>query len=319
MKGRFACIFPGQGSQSVGMLDDWVSRYSSEVRDLFASASKQLGYDLLALIEKGPAEQLNQTIYTQPAMLMAGVIAYQIFRKNGGNEPYIAAGHSLGEYSALVAAQALSLDDAVNLVSHRARLMQQAVPQGEGAMAAIIGLDEAQINELCQQAAQGRVVAPANYNAIGQIVIAGHKDAVQRAIELSESKNVKLAKIIPISVPCHCQLLRDAADEFTSFLDNTAFHRPKFPVVSNVDVELHQHPDDIRDSLHRQIYHPVRWVEVIHRIAAEENIDIMLECGPGRVLTGLNKRMGQKLKTYPIYDHKTLEQAVNSTILDVSR
>lgn len=311
MKMRFACIFPGQGSQSVGMLNEWVATYS-EVREAFNQTTAQLGYNLLELIEKGPPEQLNQTIYTQPAMLMAGVIAYQILYKKSDHEPSIAAGHSLGEYSALVAAQALSLDDAVKLVSHRARLMQQAVPQGEGAMAAIIGLDPVAVNELCQQAAQGRVVAPANYNALGQIVIAGHQDAVQRAIDLAVAKNVKLAKIIPISVPCHCQLLRDAADEFASFLQNTPFKQPKFPVVNNVDVGLHQHPDDIRDSLYRQVYHPVRWVEVIHRIAADEAVDVMIECGPGRVLTGLNKRMGKELKTYPVYDNATLKQALEA-------
>lgn len=308
MTHQIACLFPGQGSQSIGMLSDWLA-HNSCVKNLFQQASQQLGYDLLALTQQGPKEQLDKTVYTQPAMLVAGVAAYQVWLSKNGSEFSLGAGHSLGEYTALVCAGAITFSDAVKLVAQRGLLMQQAIPDGAGVMAAIVGLEDEQVINICKQAAQGQLVAPANFNSIGQVVIAGETSAVARAITLAEQHQARMAKKIPVSVPCHTELLKPAAQAFAKFLQQTPIKRPKLPVISNVDVSLHEHPDDIRASLARQLYKPVRWVEVIQRIV-QAGIHIMLECGPGKVLAGLTKRIDRNIKSYPIYDNQTLNRAI---------
>lgn len=310
---RIACIFPGQGSQSVGMLAE-MSEHYPQVKKIFAEASTSLNEDLWSLVTTGPAEKLNLTEYTQPAMLTAGVVAYRLWAEYSRTLPIIMAGHSLGEYTALVCAGAVDFADAVKLVRQRGRIMQEAVPEGHGAMAAIVGLNETEVRELCQQASrlsegEAGLVEPANYNAIGQTVVAGDRAAVERVLVLAEQQQAKLAKIIPVSVPCHCSLLRSAAEEFAEYLAKTPFYSSKIPVINNADVEVLQHPDDIRQSLMRQLYSPVRWVETIQLIA-RESIDFILECGPGRVLTGLTKRIDTSVKTFPIYDSETLKQAL---------
>lgn len=307
MNKKFAGIFPGQGSQSLGMLADLASAHPQVVQT-YAQASKQLDCDLWTLVQQGPEQQLHLTQYTQLAMLVAGVAAYRVWQQVGGDAPVLSAGHSLGEYTALVCAQVLEFTDAVRLVSARGRLMQEAVPEGQGGMAAIIGLQDAEVVEICQSAAQGDIIAPANFNTIGQIVIAGTTAAIDRALVLAEDKGARLAKRIPVSAPCHCALLKPAALEFAQYLEKTPFNQAIFPVISNVDVTIHQHPDDIRESLVRQLYSPVRWLESMQFMLAE-GIEVMMEYGPGRVLTGLNKRIDRQLKTYPIYDNGTLQQA----------
>lgn len=311
MTKQFACLYPGQGSQSVGMLADWLTP-NTVAQGVFQQASQQLGYDILALVQQGPKEQLDQTVHTQPAMLAAGVAAYKTWLSHDdGRQFSFAAGHSLGEYTALVCANALTFGDAIKLVAERGRLMQQAVPSGQGAMAAIVGLQDGQVIDICKQAAQGQLVAPANYNAIGQVVIAGEVAAVDRAILLAKQNRARMAKKIPVSVPCHTELLKSAAEEFAHFLQITPVKQPTLPVISNVDVSLHQHPDDIRESLKQQLYKPVRWVEVIQRIV-QEGVNTMVECGPGKVLSGLTKRIDRTIKSYPIYDNETLDKATSA-------
>lgn len=310
MTNKIAAVFPGQGSQSVGMLSE-LSEHYSQVKKIFNDASKALDEDLWQIVNQDFNKVLDKTIYTQPAMLAAGVAVYQVWleKNNFSLMPILMAGHSLGEYTALVCANALNFSDAIKLVRERGRLMQEAIPEGQGAMAAIVGLDESTIRELCIDAAETQIVTPANFNAIGQTVIAGDRAAVERALQLAEAKKAKLAKIIPVSVPCHCKLLQPAAEEFSRFLMDTPFFTPKIPVISNVDVSFHQHPDDIRESLKQQLYNPVRWVETI-QLMAHEQINKILEYGPGRVLTGLVKRIEPSIKTYPLYDNDSLQQAL---------
>lgn len=303
---KYACVFPGQGSQSVGMLNELAQAFPI-VTDTFQQASDQLGYDLWALVQNGPAETLNQTQYTQPAMLTAGVAVYRVWQQTTDSQPSVVAGHSLGEYSALVAANAISFSDAVNLVHQRATLMADTMPAGQGAMAAIVGLDDQAVQALCDEAAQGEVLAPANFNSIGQTVIAGHTSAVERAVEMASDKGAKLAKIIPVSVPCHCDLLLPAADAFEQALQHTTFNPPHCPVIRNIDVQPH-HVDQMVESLKSQLYRPVRWVETIQAIAGQ-GIDLIIEMGPGRVLTGLTKRIDRQLTAKAIYDPDTLQQA----------
>ncbi|MEE9451936.1 MAG: ACP S-malonyltransferase [Gammaproteobacteria bacterium] len=305
---QFAALFPGQGSQSVGMLDELAAAHPL-IEKIFAQASQYLNYDLWDLVQRDPDQKLNLTQYTQLAMLVAGVSTYQLWCRSGGSAPKIAAGHSLGEYSALVCAQALEFADAVELVSHRGRLMQETTPADQGAMAAIIGLDEATVAEICIEAAEGDIIAPANFNAIGQIVVAGQVAAVDRAIVLAEAKGVRMAKKLPVSAPCHCEMLEPAAKEFAHYLEKTPFKVPQFAVISNVDVVLHRHPDDIRASLVKQLYNPVRWLETIQQMVAQD-IEVMIEYGPGRVLTGLNKRIDRKIKSFSVHDSQNLQQAL---------
>jgi len=295
---HLAFVFPGQGSQSVGMLAELAAAHGL-VRQTFDEASSGAGVDLWALAQQGPDDQLNRTENTQPALLAASVAVWRVWREQGGVLPAQLAGHSLGEYSALVAAGALSLSDAAALVAERGRLMQAAVPAGVGAMAAIIGGDDAQIAQACAEVAGDDVVAPANYNSPGQVVIAGHAAAVDRAIarlaELGVRKAVKLA----VSVPSHCALMRDAAQRLAERMHSISWSLPAIPVVQNADASTHDSIDAIRDALRRQLFQPVRWTECVQALAAGGATRV-LECGPGKVLAGLIKRIDKSLEARAI-------------------
>lgn len=291
-----AFIFPGQGSQSVGMLSELSTRYPL-IKETYQEASDVLGYDLWALTENGPEAQLNQTEYTQPALLAASVALFRIWEAEKKEKPFLMAGHSLGEYSALVCANALDYKDAIKLVALRGKFMQAAVKEGEGGMAAIIGLDNQHIEEICEFVANGEILAPANFNAVGQTVIAGQIAAVERAITLAKEKGAKIAKLIPVSVPSHCLLMKPAAEKLKAELTNVKIVSPSIPVVNNVDVQMCEEPDEIKIALIKQLYSPVRWVETI-QLFSRMGITHMMECGPGKVLAGLNKRIVETLTTY---------------------
>jgi [acyl-carrier-protein] S-malonyltransferase len=293
-----AFVFPGQGSQQVGMLKEIAHRFPI-IEDIFAQSGKDLGKDLWELVQNGPESSLNETVNTQPALLTASVALWRVWQSQGGPLPKLLAGHSLGEYSALVCANALSLTDAVKLVALRGKLMQEAVPQGLGAMAAIIGLDDQILKGVCIEAAQGEVVAPANFNTIGQTVIAGYTPAVERAVTLAKNKGAKRAIVLPVSVPSHCDLMKPAALGLAKALTHIHISMPTIPVIHNVDVEMSSHPDDIRERLVQQLYLPVRWVETVQRLA-KEGIQNIVECGPGKVLAGLIKRIDPALRTMSI-------------------
>ncbi|KRS20584.1 malonyl CoA-ACP transacylase [Alishewanella sp. WH16-1] len=310
MTKKLAIVFPGQGSQSVGMLADLYQTYPL-VQDTFNESSAALGYDLWALIANGPEEQLNETQRTQPALLTASVAVWRVWQQQGGATPAYFAGHSLGEYSALVCAGVLSLADAVKLVEKRGQYMQQAVPAGTGAMAAIIGLDDAAIAKACADAAQGEVVAPVNYNSPGQVVIAGHKAAVERAGEACKAAGAKRALPLPVSVPSHCALMRPAADQLATDLAALNFQQPAIPVVNNVDVQIASNGDAIKDALIRQLYSPVRWTETIEYFAAQ-GVTEVLELGAGKVLSGLIKRINKELNTSSITDSAALSAALTT-------
>lgn len=283
----FAFVFPGQGSQSVGMMAAYGD--SAVVRATFDEASAALGDDLWAMVVEGPAEVLTQTVNTQPVMLTAGIAAWRLWLEKGGRKPVVLAGHSLGEYSALVAASVLELKEAVPLVRLRAAAMQAAVPLGTGAMAAVLGLDNIRIAEACAEAAQGEVVEPVNFNAQGQTVIAGHKAAVERAMEVCKARGAKMVKALPVSAPFHSSLIRPAADKLAARLAELTLNVPAIPVINNVDVTIENDPARIKDALIRQAYNPVRWVETIQSMAAM-GITTIAECGPGKILAGLSKR-----------------------------
>lgn len=310
MTKKLAIVFPGQGSQSVGMLADLYQNYPL-VQDTFNEASAALGYDLWALVANGPEEQLNETQRTQPALLTASVAVWRVWQQQGGATPAYFAGHSLGEYSALVCAGVLSLADAVKLVEKRGQYMQQAVPAGTGAMAAIIGLDDAAIAKACADAAQGEVVAPVNYNSPGQVVIAGHKAAVERAGEACKAAGAKRALPLPVSVPSHCALMRPAAEQLAADLAALHFNTPVIPVVNNVDVEQADSAEAIKDALIRQLYSPVRWTETIEYFAAQ-GVTEVLELGAGKVLSGLIKRINKELSTSSITDSAALSAALTA-------
>ncbi len=308
MTRKIAFVFPGQGSQTVGMLGELGSQFPI-ISETYAQASERLGYDLWGLVQNGPEEQLNQTEKTQPALLAGSVAIWRLWQDHHGENPILLAGHSLGEYSALVCAGALDFASTVELVALRGRFMQEAVEEGKGAMAAIIGLDEAAVNQICQEAAQGQVLSPANFNAIGQIVVAGETAAVQRAIELAKSAGAKMAKLIPVSVPSHCVLMKPAAEHLAERLQTISINPPQIPVINNVDVCCYQEPDEIRSALIRQLYSPVRWVETIE-LMAKQGVELVVECGPGKVLTGLNKRIDPKLLTISLNTVESFEQAL---------
>lgn len=310
MTKKLAIVFPGQGSQSVGMLADLYQTYPL-VQDTFNEASAALGYDLWALVANGPEEQLNETQRTQPALLTASVAVWRLWQQQGGATPAYFAGHSLGEYSALVCAGVLSLADAVKLVEKRGQYMQQAVPAGTGAMAAIIGLDDAAIAKACADAAQGEVVAPVNYNSPGQVVIAGHKAAVERAGEACKAAGAKRALPLPVSVPSHCALMRPAAEQLAADLAALHFNTPVIPVVNNVDVEQADSAEAMKDALIRQLYSPVRWTETIEYFAAQ-GVTEVLELGAGKVLSGLIKRINKELNTSSITDSAALSAALTA-------
>ncbi|MDN3518472.1 ACP S-malonyltransferase [Aquisalimonas lutea] len=299
-----AFVFPGQGSQSVGMLDD-LAAATPVVEQTFAEASDALGEDLWALVREGPEQELNRTDRTQPAMLAAGVAVWRALREKGAPTPSYLAGHSLGEYSALVCAGSLEFADAVRLVADRGRFMQEAVPQGEGAMAAVLGLDDQQVADVCAAAAQGDVVEPVNFNAPGQVVIAGATAAVERAIAGAKQAGAKRAMPLPVSVPAHCALMEPAAERLAERLAGVAIRAPGVAVVHNVDVALCDDPDGIRERLVRQVHRPVRWVETV-RFLGEQGVTTLVECGPGKVLAGLTRRIDKTLEGRAVYDPDTL-------------
>ncbi len=307
---RFAMVFPGQGSQSLGMLAELGARYPV-VGETFAEASGVLGYDLWALVQQGPQERLDDTQVTQPAMLTAGVAVYRCWQGRGGPQPQFMAGHSLGELSALVAAGALAFAEAVSLVAERARLMQAAVPAGQGAMAAILGLEDEALRSLCRGAAEGQVVEPVNFNAPGQVVVAGDAAAVARLMAAAKGAGAKRAIPLPVSVPSHCRLMKPAADRFAERLAAVTFHRPRVPVLHNVSVAPAEAPGEIRELLARQLYSPVRWVEIIQAMAAA-GVTRVLELGPGKVLTGLAKRIDGRVSGLAVLDPASLDGALEA-------
>ena len=309
----FAFVFPGQGSQSVGMLAS-LAAAEPAVRDTFAEASQVLGYDLWQLVSAGPAEVLNATERTQPAMLAAGVAVWRIWRARGGGVPALVSGHSLGEVTALVCAGAFEFPEAIELVRFRGQAMQEAVPAGSGAMAAILGLEDEVVLAVCREAAQGAVVEAVNFNSPGQIVIAGDAAAVQRAIEGARSKGAKRALVLPVSVPAHSSLMRAAGERLRARLDALNVRKPAISYVSAVDARQHSEPADIRELLVRQISSPVRWTDSVRALARSE-VSQIIECGPGRVLTGLNRRIERRADlSFPALDDPAgLEAALTAT------
>lgn len=291
-----AIVFPGQGSQSVGMLHDLASKYPM-ITEKFREVSDVLNFDYWNLTQQGPVETLNQTEYTQVVMLVADVAIYSVMQSLGQTtKPQIMAGHSLGEYAALVCSGALNLTDAAELVRARGRLMQETIPLGSGAMAAIVGLSDEQVEDICQQASTAsELVTPANFNTIGQVVIAGNTPAVERAITNAENMQARMATIIPVSVPCHCPLLHTAAEKFAEVLASANISIPEVPVVSNVDLSIYKSVEQIKELLAKQLYSPVQWVKTI-QLMQKEGVQQILECGPGKVLSGLAKRIDRSLQ-----------------------
>lgn len=284
-----ALFFPGQGSQSVGMLGELADEFGI-IKETFAQASDALGYDVWELVQQDPNNQLNETQFTQPALLTASVALYRVAKDKGLGDDLVMAGHSLGEYSALVCAGAIDFKDAVKLVEARGKFMQEAVADGEGAMAAVIGLDDDVIKQICEEQAQGEVVTPVNYNSPGQVVIAGHSSAVSRAGEALKEAGAKRVLPLPVSVPSHCALMKPAAEKLKQELENITVKSPVIDVINNVDVMIETDPAAIKDALVRQLYCPVRWTESVEK-AANMSVEKAFEVGPGKVLTGLNKRI----------------------------
>lgn len=307
---NFAFVFPGQGSQSVGMMAAYGE--STVIRQAFAEASEALGEDLWQMVADGPAEVLAQTVNTQPLMLTAGVAVYREWIARGGALPSLVAGHSLGEYSALVVAGALDFQEAVKLVRLRAQAMQEAVPQGEGAMAALLGLDEAAAVDACAEAAQGEVVSAANLNSPGQIVIAGARAAVERAMAAAKARGAKRAVLLPVSAPFHCALMKPAAERLQQRLADIEVRVPAIPVLNNVDVAVETDPVRIKDALVRQAYSPVRWIETVQEIA-RGGVTHVFECGPGKVLAGMTKRIEGSLQGAAIADAASLDEVLKTT------
>lgn len=306
---KLALVFPGQGSQAIGMMQSFAE--SKTVRDTFNAASDVLKQDLWQLVSAGPAEDLNSTVNTQPVMLTAGYAVYRAWQAAGGAQPALLAGHSLGEYTALVVAGVIAFEDALPLVRFRAQAMQEAVPLGTGAMAAILGLADDAVREACSEAAQGEVVEAVNFNAPSQVVIAGHKAAVERGAETAKAKGAKRAVMLPVSAPFHSSLLRPAAQRLAQYLAGVTFNAPQIPVLNNVDVVAVSDAQQIKDALARQACNPVRWVEVIQQMA-REGVTHVAECGPGKVLAGLTKRIDGNLQGLAIADATSLEQALTT-------
>ena len=307
---EFACVFPGQGSQSVGMLAE-LAVVHPQVREAFREASDGAGRDLWALAQEGPAEDLDRTENTQPALLAAGVGVWRAWRDAGGATPSLMAGHSLGEYSALVCAGVISLHDAAGLVAERGRLMQAAVPEKTGAMAAVLGGDEAEIVRVCAEVADGQVVAPANYNAPGQLVIAGHVEAVDRALAALAERGVRKAVKLAVSVPSHTPLMREAADRLAERMASLTWNEPTIPVLQNADADTHGSVAHIRASLARQLYMPVRWSESV-AIMGRAGVRRIAECGPGKVLCGLIKRIDRDIESRALGDPPGFNDALDA-------
>ncbi|HHF3031824.1 TPA: ACP S-malonyltransferase [Vibrio diabolicus] len=304
---KFAIVFPGQGSQAVGMLAELGEQYDV-VKQTFAEASDALGYDLWALVQNGPAEDLNETFRTQPALLASSVAIWRVWQELGLEQPANLAGHSLGEYSALVCAGVIDFKEAIKLVELRGKLMQEAVLAGTGAMYAIIGLADDAIAKACEDAAQGEVVSPVNFNSPGQVVIAGSKDAVERAGALCKEAGAKRALPLPVSVPSHCALMKPAAEKLAVALESIEFNSPQLPVINNVDVVAETDPAKIKDALVRQLHSPVRWTETVE-LMHEQGVEQLLELGPGKVLTGLTKRIVKTLTAAAVNDVASLDAA----------
>lgn len=308
MSELFAFVFPGQGSQQVGMLSELAAEQPI-VKETFQEASALLGYDLWKLAQEGPKEKLDQTEFTQPALLVAGVAIFRCWEGLGGEKPKMMAGHSLGEYIALVCAEALAFKDAVLLVESRGRYMQEAVPFDEGAMGAIIGMSEAQVEIVCERSAKGKVVKPANLNSPDQVVISGHTDAVDRTLALAKAEGAKMAIRIPVSIPSHCPLMQPAADRLAQDLEKITIASPAIPVIHNTDVTFHLEPEAIREALIQQLVGPVRWVETIWMMV-KQGIKLFMECGPDNKLAGLNKRINQYTETLPLRTMKLISAIV---------
>jgi len=308
MSQTLAFVFPGQGSQQLGMLSELAAAHPV-IEQTFAEASEALGFDLWKMTQEGPEEALNSTENTQPALLTAGVALWRLWLEQGGAVPSVMAGHSLGEYTALVCADAMSLADGVRLVKLRGEYMQQAVPAGTGAMAAILGLDDDAIAKACEDAAQGDVVSPVNYNCPGQVVIAGEKAAVERGIEACKAAGAKRAVPLPVSVPSHCALMKPAAEQLAQALAGVELQLPRIPVVQNVAASVAADLDSLRSNLVAQLYSPVLWTASVQKMAAE-GIETLVECGPGKVLTGLNKKIDRALNGISISDAAGLEKAL---------
>lgn len=303
---KFAFVFPGQGSQSKGMMDDYANEFPL-VKECFEEASEALNYNLWTVVSEDPNDQLNQTEYTQPALLASSVAMWRVWRSLTDKLPAVLAGHSLGEYSALVCSGVLDLASGVKLVAARGRFMQNAVPEGIGAMAAIIGLTDKKVQTVCKQAEKIGLVAPANYNSVGQVVISGEKAAVTEAVKIAKEKGAKLAKLIPVSVPSHSELMKPAAAELAQELNTIELGEVTVPVYNNVDVVCESAPINIVDALLRQLYSPVRWVETINAIKAD-GITQIAECGPGKVLAGLIKRIDKKIEVTPLNQVEKLRE-----------
>lgn len=307
---KFAMVFPGQGSQEIGMLKE-LSEVYPIVQEIFSEASSVLGYDLWNLVQEGSAEKLGQTWVTQPALLAASVAIFKVWQQKEGAKPHFMAGHSLGEYSALVCAGVIDFRDAIKLVELRGKLMQEAVPVGTGAMYAIIGLDNDVIVKACKEAAQGQVVSPVNFNSPGQVVIAGNKEAVERAAILCKEAGAKRALPLAVSVPSHCELMKPAADKLAEKLKTISFQEPQYSVINNVDVKIETSAQAIKDALIAQLYSPVRWTEIVE-FMANQGTTLLVEMGPGKVLTGLTKRIIKTLSGCSVNDPTSLDAALES-------
>ncbi len=309
---KFAFVFPGQGSQSIGMMKEYAD--FQIVRETFVEASDILGQDFWTMVNDGPIDDLNLTVNTQPLMLIAGIAVYRAWESLDGAKPALMAGHSLGEYSALVAAGALAFVDALLLVRFRAEMMQQAVPEGMGGMAAILGLDDDVVRAVCAEVvntSDGESLEPANFNSPGQVVIAGHRSAILRGMELAKAKGAKRAIMLPVSVPSHCSLMNQAAKKMRQRLELVALQSPIIPVLHNADVQQHENVIAIRDILVQQLCNPVRWTETIHSFATA-GVTHVVECGPGKVLSTLNKRIDGKLQSFALADSQALRQVVGA-------
>jgi [acyl-carrier-protein] S-malonyltransferase len=309
-------VFPGQGSQSIGMLADYAAEWP-QIEETFKQASDILGYDCWDIVCNGPAEKINATEITQPLMLAADIAVMRVMAQQCMLMPIVFAGHSLGEYAALVAAEALDFEDAIKLVAKRGQLMQAAVPEGEGAMAAIIGLNDEAIINICEQvtAETGSPVEAVNFNSPGQVVIAGATEAVNKAMELLKEEGAKRALPLPVSVPSHSSLMKPAADELAEYLKQVSINKPKVQVIHNVDAKSHDDPDEIRDALVKQLYNPVQWTHTVQIIT--DGADAVVECGPGKVLGGLTRRINKEVKTYSLDSIASMQKFLDSMSIDI--
>ncbi len=305
---NLAIVFPGQGSQSIGMMDNIISS-DSEIQKIFNIASEILGYNILEIISKGPKEKLNQTEITQPAILLTSYALWHLWKRKSELTPTVLAGHSLGEYTALLCAEVINLEEAVSLVSERGKSMQRSVPCDTGAMAAILGLNDNVLEKICIDVSKDEIVSIANYNSPGQLVISGHKNAVERVINLTKEAGAKKAILLPVSVPSHCILMKKAADEFSQFLNGVTFNDPKIPILQNVDAKIKMSADEIKPVLLEQLYKPVCWVDSIKQMNLL-GVTKVIECGPGKVLCGLIKRIEDSFDLFPLYDQTSLEKIV---------